>query len=77
MNFLPTNGSGLRVPGWAVTAAAVAIVVLTMGIKIGISYNDMQRSLETVEVRLCRIERAVNVSPWLGCPTGPPTGGGR
>lgn len=71
------NGSGFRVPGWAVSAIAIAILVLTVGFKFGRMYDRLDNTLETMEARLCRIERAVNVQPGLGCPTAPQSGGGR
>ncbi len=71
------NGHSIRVPGWAVTAIMVAIVILTAGFKFGRMYDRLDNTLETMEARLCRIERAVNVQPGLSCPTGPLSGGAR
>lgn len=62
------NGNGLRVPGWAVTAVVAIAAILTTGIAVGQKIKANESAFEIISVRLCRIERAVNLQPWPGCP---------
>ncbi len=62
------NGHVLTVPRWAITAILIAATVMGVGFKFGRMYDRLDNTLETMEARLCRIERAVNVQPGLGCP---------
>ena len=75
---LPTiNGHSIHVPRWAITAILVTPTVLGVGFKFGRMYDRLDNTLGTMEARLCRIERAVNVQPGLGCPSVPQSGGSR
>ncbi len=71
------NGHPIHVPRWAITAAVVTIVVLSAGFKLGRMYDHLESTLGTMEARLCRIERAVEVQPGQGCPANSRTGAGR
>ncbi len=71
------NGHTIHVPRWAITAILVASTVLGVGFTLGRTYDRLENTLETMEARLCRIERAVNVQPALSCPANPQPGGGR
>lgn len=62
------NGNGLRVPGWAVTAVVAIAAILTTGIAVGQKIKGTDTAFEIISVRLCRIEKAVNLQPWPGCP---------
>ena len=74
---LPTiNGHSIHVPGWAIAAAVLVVTLVATGFKVGAEYTDHQKSLENVELRLCRIEAAVQLEPWPGCPTNPRPGAG-
>ncbi len=64
-NALPHNG--VRIPAWAITAVVVIVVVLTTGFSLGRTWNDTQRSLREMNLRLCRIEQALQLTPWPSC----------
>lgn len=55
------NGNGVRIPGW-VWPAAFSVVAL-----VGFGYNIGSR-MGAIDTRLCRIERAVHIEPWVNCP---------
>ncbi len=71
------NGQAIRVPRWAITAVLVVGVLLAAGFRLGVSYNEMQDALEDVGVRLCRLERAHQLSPWPSCLEPRQTGAGK
>ena len=73
-NGVVLNGHSIHVPRWAIRALVVAIVVLGAGFKLGRMYDHLESTLGTMEARLCRIERAVNVESGLGCPTNTQSG---
>ena len=62
----------IHVPGWAVVAVTVAVALLSAGYAAGQKERDTDAQFEVINYRLCRIERAVNVEPWMRCPTTPP-----
>ena len=67
----------IHIPRWAITAIVIVVAVLGTGFKLGRMYDRLENTLGTMEARLCRIERAVNVQQGIGCPANPRTGAGR
>ncbi len=53
--------NSVRIPGWAITTVVLVVAVLAAGIRIGRTWNEM-------ESRMCRIERALDIPVWPGCP---------
>ena len=64
-NALPHNG--IRIPGWAITAVVVIVVVLSTGFRLGRTWNDTQRSVRDLNARMCRIELALDIPLWPSC----------
>lgn len=64
------NG-GIRVPQWLVTAVIIAVALLSAGYAAGQKLTAKASQMETIELRLCRIERALQLEPWPGCPAVP------
>lgn len=63
------NQNGFRVPGWAVAALTTMVTLIGIGIALGTKLEAQAQRNLTVDYRLCRIERALQVDPWASCPT--------
>ncbi len=64
------NGmNGIRVPRWLITALAVGVAVLSAGYAVGEKVAANTARMNTIELRLCRIERALKIEPWPRCPS--------
>jgi hypothetical protein len=61
--------NGIQVPGWAVAAIMVAASLIGVGVGLGAKLEAQAQRDVNVNYRLCRIERALGVEPWQGCPT--------
>ncbi len=57
----------ISVPRWAVVAALAASALLSLGISLGVKAEAQSSFNVTVDYRLCRIEKALNISPWQSC----------
>ena len=59
--------NGIRIPGWAIAAIVLVVAVLTTGFSLGRTWNDTQRSVHELNMRMCRIEQALDIPPWPSC----------
>jgi hypothetical protein len=75
---LAADSGGIRVPRWFVAAASAAITLIGAGIVYGRASAARDAHDQIVDYRLCRIEHALSIEPWQGCPPEPPQmrGGG-
>lgn len=64
--------NGIRVPRWLVTVVVTATALLGAGYAVGQRVRTETSRIETIEVRLCRIETALHIDPWPGCPRARP-----
>ena len=69
-----TLTNGLRVPAWAIGAILAVAAIFGLGIGYGSAASDNSRKIERLEeqnkgldFRLCRIERALAISPYQTC----------
>ena len=61
------TGRAIYVPGWAVVAAITVIGLLSAGYAAGQKAKDTEDQFTVINYRLCRIEHAVNVEPYMTC----------
>lgn len=66
MNIPRLNG-GIRIPGWAIGAWLLIVAVLSTGFTLGRTWNDTQRSVDDLNARMCRIEKALDIPMWPSC----------
>ncbi len=59
--------SGFRVPGWAVAAATAITTLIGSGIFLGIKLEAQSSQNVSTNYRLCRIEKALGIDPWILC----------
>jgi hypothetical protein len=68
-----SSQTGFRVPSWVIptlSAAATAVATLiAIGIAMGSKLEAQAQQNDNVNYRLCRIERALKVDPWISCPS--------
>ena len=69
-----THQSGIRVPAWAIGAILAGAAVFGLGVGYGAAQSDNASRIGRVEeqnrgldFRLCRIERALGISPYQSC----------
>lgn len=67
------NG-GIRVPAWAIGTVLGASAIYGLGVRTGreITDNDsrlarLKERASSLDFRLCRIERALQISPYQSC----------
>jgi hypothetical protein len=60
--------NGFRVPSWAVAALTAMTTLIGIGILLGSKLEAQAQQNDNVNYRLCRIERALQVDPWISCP---------
>lgn len=65
---LADPAGGIRVPRWAVVAITVAVTLIGSGVAYGRAAAQRDNHDQLVDYRLCRIEHALNIEPWSGCP---------
>ncbi len=64
------NGlNGIHIPRWMIAAVVMAAAILGAGFQVGSRYTTMQTAIETIETRMCRIERALDIPEWPTCLT--------
>ena len=61
------TGRAIYVPGWAVVAAITVIGLLSAGYAAGQKGRVIEDTFTVINYRLCRIEHAVNVEPYMTC----------
>lgn len=73
---MATEREGIHIPGWAVAAITMVVALISTGVWAGLKAEAQSNQNVTVDYRLCRIERALNIDPWVTCarPTMPSGG---
>jgi hypothetical protein len=62
------NGRGFRVPGWFLAMAGAVIPVILAAYLLGGMVAEQSRTVRDLSARMCRVEFALHISPWPGCP---------
>lgn len=69
------NGNGIHVSGRTIAAivAIGAVITATWGAATFVAaqtgrISDLERRNHDMDLRTCRIEKALNIPPWPGCP---------
>lgn len=62
------NGNGLYVPRWALVAGALLIAIVSATWSAAQTVARAKTDAEVMQLRMCRIERAVGIEPWPTCP---------
>lgn len=65
---LRKNGTGLFVPRWALVAGSLLIAIVSATWSAAQTVAHAQSAAEIMNVRVCRIETALNIPPWPTCP---------
>ena len=63
MNMTWNGANGLKIPRWFITAIIVAAALIGLGIQIA----QTTETLGVIDNRLCRLERAAEIDPWVSC----------
>jgi hypothetical protein len=71
--------AGIRVPAWAIGALLATAAIFGVGLRLGAQVTDndsrfkrLEERASSLDFRLCRIERALGISPYQSCyPNGP------
>ena len=64
--------NGITVPRWLVTAILASAALLGAGYAVGHRESRLIADMESLHLRMCRVEVALAIVPWVGCPRNSP-----
>jgi len=60
--------SALYVPKWVLVAGGLLIAIVSATYSAASTVAKAKSDAEIIQLRMCRIERAVGLEPWPTCP---------
>jgi hypothetical protein len=58
----------LSIPGWFLTMIAAIVPITVAAYLLGGAMKNQTRTVQELSIRMCRVEKALQIQPWPGCP---------